>query len=323
MSWVSTLGSAGSGALAGGASGGPLGAVIGGLGGLLGGIGAKRQSGAVKKAGTTLADQYNRNANDLLLAGDRAANGVLESTVAGQSRVDDATLSGQGKLSDAVNFGVGRIDESLKGLNPYIELGTKGTNAINEGFDTNDAGLKFLVDQGVGAIKNDTALKGIFGGNTGRAVADYTTGTAQKYRTNWLDDQLKLVDRGRSAVDERTAGQFKNADLMYQGGRDIADLGFRGAGKSADLGVEGATYAGDKRYAAMGDATGQRTGAAQATAASQIGSTSILSQLLNSAGGTLNSVTGDISGILSKILGKKAKTGVVDLGSIGGDAAFG
>jgi hypothetical protein len=255
------------GGVAGGASGGPYGALVGAGLGIIGGA---AQRNAAKKAGTTLADQFNTNAGRIIGVGDRSADATL-----------GATTEAKGRISDSVDFGRGEIqgsvDQSLPLLNPYMALGTKGTNAINEGFDVNDGGLSFLLNQGVGAINNNTAQRGLIGGNTAKAIADYTTGAAAQYRSNWLNDQLKLVTQGRSAVDQANG-------IRGNGARDIAQLDYRGAGDIADYTMGGTAAANAERERAMGGAVEQWNGAASATAGSQLGTASAFANMLNGAG---------------------------------------
>lgn len=243
-----------------------------------------KQRGAIRTAGTTLANQYNTNAERLLGVGDRAAGDILNATDQAGQMVEGAAQGGADLLANNTNQGVQRIDDSLNLLNPYIGLGQKGIDTINGGFDAdNDAGLNFLLGQGSKAINNTASAQGLFGGNTGRALEQFGQGTAQAYRTNWLNDQLKLVNTGKGAIDSRTAGQEDVAALLNKSGNDIANLKYRGTSDAAGYKVGGVQDANKYRYGSMSDAVDQWNGAASATASSQLGDANAFAQLLNGA----------------------------------------
>lgn len=288
---------------------------IGAVTGIIGGI---KQRNAIKRAGTTLADQANVNAKRLLETGDRSADAILSSTDTAARGVRDAGDRGMTTISDNLNRGISRVDTSLADLKPYMDVGTQGTEAIGRGFQDDGGGLKFLLDQGSRGILNNAATRGMIGGNTGRALTEFGQGTAQQYKSNWLADELKKVAVGRGAVDRNIAGNEGIADDLNQAARDSSNLDYRAAGDEGDYRVGGTSSANTLRTNAMNGAVGQWTDAAEATAGSQMGSASAFAQMLANITGSATSLGG---GLADWLKARRAGRGGLDVGAGGGEAA--
>lgn len=285
--------------------------------GIIGGI---KQRNAIKKAGTALANTATDNAKRTLDVGDHSANDILQATGDAAGNIEQATGRGTALLSDNLNQGISRVDTSLEGLKPYMALGTQGTEAIGRGFQDDGGGLDFLLKNGSRAILNNAATRGMIGGNTGRALTEFGQGTAQQYKTNWLDNQLKLVNAGRSATDRNIAGQEGIADNLNQGARDISNLDLRGTGEAGDYRVGGVGQANNYRIGSMDKANGFFTDAAEATAGSQMGSASAFANMLANITGGATSMAGGLADWIKKRRSSRGGS-PIDVGGAGGEAA--
>lgn len=278
---------------------GILSTVLGGGGGAdllstgIGLIGGLMQRGAVKKAGTTLANQFGQNAKMITDTGDRESGNLLQQGERVAQDIEGAANTGGQQIADTSNANVTRVEGALAGLKPYMGVGQQGIDAVAKGFNDDDSGLAWLQKQGSKAIDAQASGKGLLGGNDFKALSENSMGAAQQYRTGWLNDQLKLIGVGQGAQNSNIAGEEGIADQTGQAARDVADLRYKGTVDSGDVRYGSTGDAAKVRIGATGDAVDQLTGGAQATAASQVGSASALANVLNKAGSTVSNIAGD------------------------------
>lgn len=308
--------------------------VVGGIASLVGGI---LGSNAASKAG----NNYNR-------IGQAAGTAMYNNTATAVGDVQGATAQGQAGIGSAVtgaqNYMSGALGTANAGLanvfqgqtanlSPYLNLGSTAANsfsnamapggALQQTFNPNSVqgalntqGLQFQQQQGMQAIQNSAAARGLSqSGATMKAMNDYSQGLASTYYQNAFNNQLQSYQTNfQNALNANTAaanvglnasGQYNQAAMNFgnlyssnnmNAAQYMGNAGLTGAESSAQLGEQGGIASGQLQLNGANMANNYYMMGAQGQASGILGSGQAWQ-------GALNGMAGALSGGLTAAFG--------------------
>ncbi len=242
---------------------------FGGLGSLAVGAGSSLLSGvfggkAAKKAAATQAASQQQ-----------AAAGIGKAVSSGQTILDNQNAN----LYDSIPGVTSAFDpytNAAPGAISNLEDISSTNGPLSQKFSfnpsdlQNDPGYKFTLDQGQQAIQRAQAAKGgLYGTNTLKSLAGYTTGTADQYFND-------AFNRANTTFNTNRQSTLDRADTL----KSLASLGLSGASgkvgvQQQDLGlINQNTLAGANLGVSGAEAIGQNlVGAGNSKAAGTVGQT--------------------------------------------------
>lgn len=197
---------------------------------------------AAKKAATTQAT-----------AQGQAAQGVANATTSGLDQLAQQNANIEGSIPDTTSA-YNAFTDAAPGAVSSLEDISSANGPLSQQFSfnpsdlQNDPGYKFTLDQGQQALQRSAAATGgLYGTNTLKSLAGYTTGTANQYfndafnranttfntnrqgvlsRANTLQSLAQL---GLSGTQAKTGIQQQDLGLINQNTTNAANLGVGGA----------------------------------------------------------------------------------------------
>ena len=194
-----------------------IGAGIGGIGSIIGGIlgsnasssAANIQSGNAQQV-ADLIRQALAQGQGGVTSGTQGANSLLASGEAGASQALGGGLAGStATLADI-------FQQEMQNVNPYLQAGQQGITGLENAVAPGGAlanqftapteaqveatpGYQFTLDQGVRAITNNAAARGLTGG-TLKDITQFGQGNAQTYYQNAYNNALNTFGTNRNAT---------------------------------------------------------------------------------------------------------------------------
>lgn len=253
-----------------------------------------------RRVGEQIANVNEGTANDVLAATGRGMGGVAQAGNQAIQNVGNATTSANETLQ-------GGLDKITGQLDPYLQAGAKGVNALSEFATTapkftyqdyaNDPAFAFQMDQGKQAIQNSAAAQGLAsGGNVLKDLTKYGQGLASTYYNDAFDRYMRQRDsqlQGLTALTgagQTATGQYSGAVQNTTGqqsqntvnnGRYAGDTGMDVAQFLANLDLQGTKTAGDYRIQG-----------AQARGAGLLGQTNALTTMGNQLAQVIPQIAG-------------------------------
>ena len=285
-------------------------------------IGGIQGASAAENAARAQQAGY-KQAADSVNSAVATANPILSgaAATAGEGASNAAANAGAG-MSGAVGDARTGISQATRDANavldPYMTSGTAATNKLNNltqaGFSfnptdlENDPGYQFRLAQGMKAIGNSTAARGLGGSGLAlKGAADYSqqlAGTEYQnayqralgtYQAN-VNSLLPVAGMGLTAG--TTAGANLTNAARYSG-----DVGMQGAQYIGNTGLQAAEYAGDKGYAGARDVAGNLVNAGVYQGNTQIGSGNAIAQGDIGAANSWNQMLGGIGTAANSVFG--------------------
>ncbi len=241
------------------------------------------------------------------LFGSKGANKAAKLAAEGKQKA--ATLATQAGDYGKVQAGIGQTYLADAGadiqrmLSPYMQAGDSSLSALEQLSSTpaekfsfnpsdlqNDPGYKFTLDQGQKAIQRSQAAKGgLFSTGTLKALADYGTGSADKYFNDAYTRAASTFGLNQQSAQQRINTLQDLAHVGYGATTTGAQLSQANAGARAGLGIEGAQFGMQGAQAAGNAYIGQGNDLAQG----KLGSTN---SWLNALQGGTNSLIDYLNG---------------------------
>jgi hypothetical protein len=273
------------------------------ISGFLGSSAASRAAKLQAQAGQAAAGQVDKATGDAISAG---YAGIGQANTAIGTGVTNAnTAIGNASTTDAGIYG-----DMTKGIQPYQTAGTYGLNQLQSKAGTfsfnpsdlsNDPGYQFQLAQGMKAIQNSAATRGLLqSGSTLKSTEGYAQGLAGTSFQNAYNRALGTYNTNMQGYQSlANLGANANSQAIQAGGLyggqtvSLAGLGantdMTGAQLGANVAMQGNEYIGNAGMNGAQIAGNFRTGAANAQAAGIMGNANAWS---NALGGVANSVNG-------------------------------
>lgn len=224
-------------------------------------------------------NRYRRVGENIANVQEGTAQNIINSTGAGQGMVaqagNDAMTQVNNATTNANNILQGGMDQQTNNLNPYLQTGAAGANALQQ-FAThapsftyqdyaNDPAFAFQMQQGNQAINNSAAARGgAVGGNVLKDLTTFGQGLASTYYNDAFDRYMRGRDSQLNALTAATntgltaSSQFNSAvqngtnqqaGNVLAAGRYGGDTNLNVAQFLANFGRSGEQAAGDYHIA--------------------------------------------------------------------------
>jgi hypothetical protein len=288
------------------------------IGGIIGSSAASRAAKAQAAAGQAAAG-----------AVDKAAGQAIDAGYAGMGQANTAIDTGVGAANTAIgNAGTaqaGIYAGMTGGLQPYQAAGTYGLNKLQSTAGTfsfnpqelqNDPGYQFQLQQGMKALGNSQAARGMLqSGAALKATENYAQGLAGTSYQNAYNRALSTFNTNQQGyLSLAGLGTTANQQAIQAGGiyggelTSLANLAantnLQGAGLKSNVAMQGNEYIGNTGLQGAQMAGNFRTGAANAQAAGIMGGA--------------NAWSGALSGIGNAAMGAGMMQGLNSMGATGG-----
>lgn len=280
----------------------PLGgALIGGatsiIGGLLGSSASKKAAAAQKQAADAAIRQVDTATGEAVNSGYDA---IAQSNNAIHTGVD----AGNKYIADAGTAQKGLYGDMTAGLDPYKTAGTYGLDKMQSQGDfsfspkdlENDPGYQFQLQQGLKALQNTAAGRGMLqSGSALKSAIGYEQGLAGTSYQNAYNRALGTFDTNRQGYQSlANLGQNANSQAIQAGGiyggqlTSLAGLGantnMQGAGLLSNTAIQGNEYMGNALMSGARQDADLITGRGNADAAGTMGSANAWTGALNGVG---------------------------------------
>lgn len=290
-------------------------AVIGGVTSI---FGAKKQSDAAKNAGTVQAN---------------AAKDTIDYTNARLKEGDNAIDTATGTAS---NWTAAAADNVDKLMSPYIHGGEAAEGQLTDllgapvdkfSYDpskvADDPGYKFTLAQGMKALEQSAAARGqsLSGGQL-KAINQFGEGNAATFENQFYNQALQTFDTNRDTTQQRIANLFGQTSQGLNAGQFAGNTRVQTSEYSSTAEQNGAALKAKLGLDAAGQVGNARTGGANSTAASILGSSTAMTNGIKTAGDDLGQAI-----FLNQVMNQGKPKAPIDTGpdrtGYGDDAQFG
>lgn len=252
-------------------------AIIGAGTSIFGGISGRN---AAKTAGTAQANAAEDTIKESQAAVERGQNDISTAASTASSWTAPAADWAQSLMMPYIKGGEGAETQLNDILGAPVEKFSYDPSKVAD-----DKGYQFTLQQGMKALEQSAAARGqALSGGQLKAISQFGEGNAATYENQFYNQALSTFDTNRDTLQQRVGNLFGQTSQGMQGGQYAGNVGIqqseyasdaeqRAAALRANLGLEGTKI----------DANA-RTGGANATAASILGSTSSMDKGITTAG---------------------------------------